>query len=167
MEDLCINQPVDWDQEEQEELDTSCPMCENADEAGSALGYLKQLDTALGGRTKDGVLAKMQLESYNMFFADPMRNKGMDVPELTENIIREHFTFHDINPLRILRHDINRLDSIQNALRPRKRGAGGMLCNENDAKQWREMQRLKMDLVRQYEQTDARQSKDMPVVPQV
>ena len=167
MDDLCINQPVQWDQEQEEELDCTCVLCENADDTGSALGYLKQLDTALGGRTKDGVLAKMQMESYEMFFAQPMRDKGMDVPELTEEMIRVHFTHHDINPLRILRHDINRLDAIQMALRPRKRGAGGMLCNENDAKQWREMQRLKMDLVRQYEQTDARTSKDMPAVPTV
>ena len=77
-----------------------------------------------------------------------------------------HFTHHDINPLRLLRRDINNLQSLQNTLRPRVRNAtGNILCNDNDAKQWAHLQRLKMDLIRQFEQTDARTSRDMPVVP--
>ena len=168
MDSLCINEPVNWEEEDAQEHEGSCVLCENADEAGSALGYLKQLDVALGGRTQDGALVKMQLESYELFFAEPMRKRGLEAPVLTEDIIRTHFATHDINPLRILRHDINRLDAIQMSLRPRKRsGMGGMACNENDAKQWKELQRLKMDLVRQFEQTDARTPRDMPVVPEL
>ena len=42
-----------------------------------------------------------------------------------------------------------------------------VLCNDADAKQWAHLERLKMDLVRQFEQTNARTPRDMPVVPDI
>lgn len=74
-----------------------------------------------------------------------------------------HFTEHDINPLRQLRKDINRLNAIQDALAPRSTSRSGRVtCNEADAKNWANMQRLKMDLVKQYDMTDRHKCRDMP-----
>ena len=168
MDDLSINTPFGFEDEDNIEMTTCCPLCEYADDSGSALGYLKQMDSALGGRTSDGQLGQMMEESYNTFFAEPMRKRGFEVPELTAEQILLHFTEHDINPLRILRKDINRLNQIQNTLRPRANNmTGSVVCNESDAKHWAHLQRLKMDLVRQYEQTDARVDRKMPAVPTI
>ena len=168
MDDLAINTPMGFEDDDDLEMSTCCPLCEYADDSGSALGYLKKMDTALGGRTSDGQLGPMMEESYNTFFADPMRVRGVNVPELTSEQILLHFTEHDINPLRLLRRDINRLNQIQNTLRPRASNmGGGLVCNESDAKHWAHLQRLKMDLLRQYEQTDARTDRTMPAVPTI
>ena len=113
IDDLEINTPLGWDDEDEKEQNGRCVLCEYADDAGSAMSYLKQLDTALGGRTSDGQLGKMMEESYNTYFADPMRKRNVDVPSITASEMMLHFTEHDINPLRLLRRDINNLKSIQ------------------------------------------------------
>ena len=72
---------------------------------------------------------------------------------------------HDINPLRQMRTDINRLNLIQSALAPRKAGATGRVtCNEQDAKTWAALQRLKMDLMQQYGVRDRQTPRDMPTL---
>lgn len=168
LDDLEINTPMGWDEEDAEEQNCSCVLCEYADDAGSAMSYLKQMDTALGGRTSDGQLGKMMEESYETYFAEPMRKRNIEVPSISASDMIVHFTHHDINPLRVLRRDINNLKSIQDSLRPRMRNASGSIfCNDSDAKQWAHLERLKMDLVRQFEQTNARTSRDMPVVPDI
>ena len=145
-----------------------CVLCEYADDTGGALAHLKQMDTALGGRTADHILGAMMEETYDELFYKPMRARNMDVPELTAAEILKHFTEHDINPLRVLQQDIVRLKSIQDALVPRKRGASGRVeVNASDARQWAAMERMKMDLVRQFEQTDARTSREMPQPPEL
>jgi hypothetical protein len=70
MDDLEISLPTPWDENTHE----PCPLCEYADDAGSAMGHLKQLDTALGGRTDDTQLGKMMEETYNTFFKELRQN---------------------------------------------------------------------------------------------
>lgn len=160
MEQLSIGDVAEWQPEH-----ASCTLCEHADDAGSAMAYLKQMDTALGGRTTDARLAQMMLESYNTFFLEPAQLAGHDAPTLTEEEITRHFTEHDINPLRQLRKDINRLNLIQESLAPRHSGAGsGAVYSEADAKSWANLQRLKMDLVKQYEMCDRHTPRDMPTL---
>ena len=161
MEQLCIGQdPLEWDTEEH-----TCVLCDHADDAGSALAYLKGMDTALGGRTTDKRLAKLMVESYNTFFYEPALKSGATPPALTEEQVTIHFTQHDINPLRQLRTDINRLNAVQDALAPRNASDGGRVtCNEVDAKAWANLQRLKMDLVKQYEMCDRHTPRDMPTL---
>ena len=79
--------------------------------------YLKQLDVALGGRTDDTILAKMQEQSYTNLFYLPMKQRGLDVPKLTATEIQEHFALHDINPLRVLRKDMVKLETMQKILK--------------------------------------------------
>ena len=158
MEDLVLHDPVDWEPELH-----ACVLCEHADDAGSAMGYLQQMDKALGGRTTDKRLAQMMLESYNTFFLEPAVLAGETPPRLTEASITMHFTEHDINPLRQMRTDINRLNLIQNALVPRHSSAGGRIsCNDADAKTWAVLQRLKMDLMQQYGIRDRQTPRTMP-----
>ena len=110
----------------------------------------------------------MMEETYNTFFRDPMKARNMDVPTLTAAQIIKHFSEHDINPLRILKRDINRLEAIQATLCPRSQSAtGAMVYNEDDAKQWMLQQRLKMDLITQFERTNNRTPKDLPPVPSI
>jgi hypothetical protein len=158
MEDLSLQEPIQWEQELK-----PCVLCEHADDAGSAMAYLNKMDKALGGRTTDTRLAQMILESYNTFFFAPAMQAGETPPPLTEDEITVHFTEHDINPLRQMRKDINRLNAIQDALAPRSSTSSGRItCNEGDAKNWAALQRLKMDLVKQYDICDRQTSRDMP-----
>lgn len=160
MEQLSFNDALSWGSETQ-----CCTLCESADDAGSAMAYLKQLDTALGGRTTDTRLATLMLESYNTFFYEPAVKAGDTPPKLTEDEITTHFTEHDINPLRQLRKDINRLNAIQDSLAPRGESSSGrIVCNDGDAKSWANLQRLKMDLVKQYETCDKNTSRTMPTL---
>ena len=123
------------------------------------------MDTALGGRSTDQRLAQMMVESYNTFFYEPAVATGAQPPQITEEMVTVHFTQHDINPLRQLRTDINRLNAIQDALAPRSSLPNGRVtCNETDAKSWANMQRLKMDLVKQYDMCDRHTSRDMPTL---
>lgn len=160
MDELTLHDPVEWDEEAQ-----PCVLCEHADDVGSAMGYLQQLDRALGGRTTDKRLAQIMLESYETFFYNPAVEAGETPPKLTEAAITLHFSEHDINPLRQMRTDINRLNLIQSALAPRKAGATGRVtCNEQDAKTWAALQRLKMDLMQQYGVRDRQTPRDMPTL---
>lgn len=160
MEGLTLCDAVEW-----EEDMTECVLCDNADDVGSAMGYLKQMDTALGGRVTDRRLGQMMLESYNTFFYEPAVAAGQSPPALTEEQITTHFCKHDINPLRQMQTDINRLNAIQDALVPRHAKSGGRVsCNDNDAKQWAALQRLKMDLMQQYRVCDRQTSRDMPTL---
>lgn len=159
---------VGWEDDTPKCKNHSCVLCEYADDAGGALHYLKKLDVALGGRTDDTILAQMQLESYETLFYKPMKARGLDVPQLTRSALMEHFSSHDINPLRVLRRDLTRLQSIQDTLCPRARDHTGQLkFNAADGRQWAALERMKMDLVRQYEQTDARTSRELPQPPQL
>lgn len=161
MDELQLTDTVEWDPEAQ-----PCVLCEHADDAGSAMGYLKQMDKALGGRTTDQRLAQMMLESYMTFFYEPAVKAGETPPMLTEEAITTHFTRHDINPLRQMRTDIHRLNLIQDALAPRQASAGGrVMCNDGDAKTWSVLQRLKMDLLSQYGVRDRQTPRDMPSLP--
>ena len=160
MEDLNLTDTVQWEPEHQ-----GCVLCEHADDAGSAMGYLQKMDRALGGRTTDKRLAQMMLESYNTFFYEPAVQAGEGPPVLTEDCITEHFTQHDINPLRQMRTDINRINAIQNSLAPRQSSITGRIsCNEGEAKQWALLQRLKMDLMQQYGIRDRQTPRDMPTL---
>ena len=160
MEQLSFNDALTWSDEPQR-----CTLCESADDAGSAMAYLKQLDTALGGRTTDARLASLMLESYTTFFYDPAVKAGDHPPKLNEEELTIHFTEHDINPLRQLRKDINRLNAIQDSLAPRAESSSGrIVCNDADAKSWANLQRLKMDLVKQYETCDKNTPRNMPTL---
>ena len=160
MEQLSLHDAVAWEPETQQ-----CTLCDHADDAGSAMAYLKQMDTAQGGRVTDAALALMMLESYNTFFRKPMVAAGHSPPELTEQELTTHFTEHDINPLRQLRKDLKKINAIQDALKPRETTAGGnAICNEEHAKMWANMQRLKMDTLKQYEISDRHTSRDMPTL---
>lgn len=160
MEQLSLQDTIPWQEE-----DESCTLCDHADDAGTAMAYLKQMDTALGGRSTDARLADMMVESYNTFFRKPAIEAGHSVPMLTTDELTKHFSEHDINPLRQMRKDINRLNAIQDSLAPRHATAGGgVVCNEGDAKNWANLQRLKMDLVKQYDMCDRHTSRDMPTL---
>ena len=153
---------------EQDHEPAKCVLCEYSDDTGGALHYLKALDVALGGRTADNILAEMQAESYENLFYKPMMDRNIDVPVITASDIQKHFSEHDINPLRVLRKDLTRLQSIQDTLCPRARDTTGqMKFNGADARQWAALERMKMDLVRQLEQTDARTSRELPVPPKL
>lgn len=141
----------------------ACVLCEYADDTGGAMHYLKQLDVALGGRTDDSILAKMQEQSYRNLFYIPMTERGIEVPELSAAEIQEHFALHDINPLRVLRKDMVKLQLMQEKLET----GGDLEYNANDARQWTNIERLKMDLVKQYEQTDNKTSRELPIAPTI
>ncbi len=141
----------------------ACVLCEYADDTGGAMHYLKQLDVALGGRTDDEILSRMQEQSYRNLFYLPMKERGLDVPQLTAAEIREHFATHDINPLRVLRKDMVKLESMQQKLET----GGDLEYNANDARQWTNIERLKMDLVKQYEQTDHKTTRELPIAPTI
>ena len=154
---------VGWSDDEDAQV---CPLCEYADDVGTAMDFVKKMDTALGGRTDDKVLAKMQHESYYAYFVEPMRKRNIEVPDISIEQFRTHFMQHDVNPLRQLRRDLNRLEKCQQALAPRQITPGGKVRgNECEMKMWHNLTRLKMDLMRQYEQTDNRRSRELPPVP--
>ena len=158
MEHLSLHDSVQWDEEED-----TCVLCDHADDEGSAMGYLKKLDTAQGGRETDRALAELMVQSYDTFFYQPAVEQGLTPPKITKEMVTRHFTKHDINPLRILRTDINRINAIQDTLDPRSMdGAGRLTCDDTVAKSWAHFQRLKMDLVKQYEMCDRHTSRDMP-----
>ena len=129
------------------------------------MAYLKQMDTARGGRCTDIELAQMMLESYNTYFRKPMLDAGLNPPELTERELTVHFTQHDINPLRQLRKDLNRINLIQDTLEPRQAtSGGGITCNEPQAKRWLEFHKSKMELVKQLEMCNRHTCRDMPTL---
>ena len=160
---------IGWsDHNEHANTQCHCVLCEYSDDTGGALHYLKQLDIALGGRTDDNILAQMQAESYQTLFYKPMIERNIEVPNISVADIKLHFGEHDINPLRVLRKDLTRLQAIQDTLCPRARDATGQLkFNATDARQWTALERMKMDLVRQYEQTDARTTRELPAPPKM
>jgi hypothetical protein len=144
MEQLSLDDQVEWDEEEEH-----CIICEHADDAGSAMGYIKKLDTAMGGRATDFEVANTMVESYDTFFYQPAIQQGETPPILTKEMLTLHFTRHDINPLRQMRKDMNRMNSLQDRL------AG-------NPKEWANLQKLKMDLIQKYDMCDRHTSRDMP-----
>ena len=160
MEHLTLHDEAQWPNET-----CGCVLCDHADDIGSAMGYLKQMDTALGGRSTDANLAQMMLESYNTFFYEPAVAAGQSPPQLTEEVITLHFTQHDINPLRQLRNDLRKINLIQDSLNPRQSGESSLSsCTLNDRKDWLTYQRLKMDLLQQIRICDKQTPRDMPTL---
>ena len=84
-------------------------------------------------------------------------DNNAQVMKLTPEICRIHFTFHAMNPKRILKEDILFINNAQeflktNGVLKQNMSSGAYSINNGYMKQWNILSKTKLDLLRYYKQ---------------
>ena len=148
------------DDEEDEHGDAcACPLCQHGDggtgEAHHVLERMRALDEELSGRVSDQTIFKLQADLYREHVQEPLKRQGVEVPEVTASDCKSHFNKHYINPKRMMASEIKFVNTIQSHVRKQKILSRNTVTGEtriNDAavRQWLQLSRHKMDLVKFY-----------------
>jgi hypothetical protein len=139
-----------------------CILCTHSNGAlngGGMKAQLDRIDSELCGRVEDAAIFDLQAQWYKEHIYDPLRRHEPDthVPSITAEDCRQHYVLHAVNPRRMLKNDIQFLDSAQrflqsNGILNKNRSSGKLNLNLSFLKQWNVLSRNKLDLLRYYRQ---------------
>jgi len=138
----------------------TCILCtsSNNDERGcSIIEELKKIDDRLIGKVSDKAIFCLMAEWYEENVKKPQMNydNNANVLDLTPEICKRHFTYHDLNPKRVVKDDIQFICQAQTFLKENgvlKQNVtnGAYSINTNYVKQWNLLSKTKLDLLRYY-----------------
>jgi hypothetical protein len=138
----------------------TCVLCtsSNNDERGhSIIEELKKIDDRLIGKVSDRAIFCLMAQWYDEKVKQPQLryDNNAKVLEITPEICKKHFTHHDLNPKRIVKDDIQFINSAQTFLREngvlkQNMSSGAYSINSNYIKQWNILSKTKLDLLRYY-----------------
>ena len=140
----------------------TCILCTsgNNDERGrSIIEELEKIDARFIGKVSDNAIFNLMSNWYEEKVRQPQLkfDNNAQVPELTPEICRIHFTFHAMNPKRILKEDILFINNAQeflktNGVLKQNMTSGAYSINNSYLKQWSILSKTKLDLLRYYKQ---------------
>ena len=140
----------------------TCVLCttSNNDQQGSTIiEELEKIDARLIGKVSDKAIFSLMAEWYEEKIRKPQCKYSPDTPvfQLTPEVCKRHFTFHAVNPKRILKNDIMFLNNAQtflkeNGVLKQNMSSGEYSVNSNYIKQWNILSKTKLDLLRYYKQ---------------
>jgi len=140
----------------------TCLLCisGNNDERGrSIIEELERIDARFIGKISDKAIFNLMANWYEEKIRQPQLkfDNNADVPVLTPEICRIHFTFHAMNPKRILKEDILFINNAQeflktNGVLKQNMSSGEYSINNSYMKQWNLLSKTKLDLLRYYKQ---------------
>lgn len=147
-----------------------CILCTHSNgglNSGGMKAQLDRIDKELCGRVEDSAIFELQAEWYKEHIYDPIRRHEPEnpVPLITAEDCRQHYVLHAVNPRRMLKNDIQFLDSAQrflqsNGILNKSRSSGKLNMNLSFLKQWNVLSRNKLDLLRYYRQEYMREESD-------
>lgn len=140
----------------------TCILCTsgNNDERGrSIIEELEKIDARFIGKVSDNAIFNLMSTWYEEKVRQPQLkfDNNAQVPVLTPEICRVHFTFHAMNPKRILKEDILFINNAQeflktNGVLKQNMTSGAYSINNSYLKQWSILSKTKLDLLRYYKQ---------------
>ena len=140
----------------------ACILCTHSNGALNGGGMKLQLDRIdheLCGKVDDDAIFRLQAQWYKEHIFEPLRRHEPDtyVHPLSADDCRRHYTYHSVNPKRMLKNDIQFLDNAQRFLQKsgilnKNRGTGKLNMNLSFLKQWNILSSNKLDLLRYYRQ---------------
>jgi len=163
----CEEEPADFtealfDKNNRRHEPGKCILCTHSNGAlnsGGMKAQLDRIDSELCGRVEDAAIFDLQAQWYKEHIYDPLRRHEPDthVPLITAEDCRQHYVLHAVNPRRMLKNDIQFLDSAQrflqsNGILNKNRSSGKLNLNLSFLKQWNVLSRNKLDLLRYYRQ---------------
>ena len=95
-------------------VSSRCPVCDLA--TSEVVEAMNACSDRLAGQVSEQCLCAIQLEIWQKRTA-PLRQQGRDVPLLTLQILKRHYSKHRINVMRSVSEDIRVLETMQRALR--------------------------------------------------
>ena len=166
IQDITVNQTVDWSDDEDESASAQpCPLCNCSaeDDGNGPLSFLRSRYAGMAHTTCSSLLFQNLSEAYRSAFYDPLRARGVDMPQLTPEILRRHFLKHEHNSLRELKLDIKRIGSMQNAIKPRVRdpSTGAITLDRTSMNAWLQLSRAKQDAMQKFEVESRAQARHM------
>lgn len=164
--DITVNETLDWsDDEDLSSEVTPCPLCGCAaeDDGNGPLSFLRARYAAMAHTTCSSLLFENLASAYRVSFYEPLRARGVDMPELPAETLSRHFLKHEHNSLRELKLDIKRIGAMQNAVKPRVRDSetGAVTLDRTSMNAWLQLSRAKQDAMQKFEveaRAQARQS---------
>ncbi|MAD25873.1 MAG: hypothetical protein CMO44_17060 [Verrucomicrobiales bacterium] len=139
---------------------SDCVLCTKSnlgDNGTSLIDELRKLDNDLIGKASDAAIFQVMAKYYQETIRAPSQRHSPDqqMPYLMASDFQKHFLFHDMNPKRMLKQDIQFLNDAQEFLK--KNGIvtenatnGAKKINMGYMKQWNCLSKTKLDLIRYY-----------------
>ena len=138
----------------------SCILCtsSNNDERGrSIVEELEKIDKRFIGKISDRAIFQLMADWYTEKVKNPLLkfDPNSQVLDLTPEFCKRHFTFHSMNPKRIVKEDILFLNNAQeflksNGVLKQNMTSGALSINNSYIKQWNILSKTKLDLLRYY-----------------
>jgi len=116
---------------------------------------MEEIDTALTGNIRDDDIYRLQAEMFTEHVQKPLEKQGLDAPTITPEMCRDHFSKHRVNAKRVIAGEIRFVDTMQYHFRKqnilsRNNQTGETRINTSAVKQWIQLSKHKMDLIKYY-----------------
>jgi hypothetical protein len=147
------------DEEEDHGIDCNCPLCKHGDggtgDAHEIISRMEEIDTALTGNIRDDDIYRLQAEMFTEHVQKPLEKQGLEAPTITPEMCRDHFSKHRVNAKRVIAGEIRFVDTMQYHFRKqnilsRNNQTGETRINTSAVKQWIQLSKHKMDLIKYY-----------------
>lgn len=147
------------DEEEEHGIDCACPLCKHGDggtgDAHEIITKMEEIDVQMTGMVKDDEIYRIQSELYTEHVKKPLEKQGVEAPDITPEICRDHFAKHRVNAKRVIAGEIRFVDTMQYHFRKqnilsRNNQTGETRINTSAVRQWISLSKHKMDLIKYY-----------------
>ena len=147
------------DEEEDHGIDCNCPLCKYGDggtgDAHEIISKMEEVDTAMTGNIRDDDIYRLQAEMFTEHVQKPLEKQGLSAPTITPEMCRDHFSKHRVNAKRVIAGEIRFVDTMQYHFRKqnilsRNNQTGETRINTSAVKQWIQLSKHKMDLIKYY-----------------
>ena len=159
-EDAGEFRPCQFSDDEDDDEDThgelcSCALCSHGDENHHVLQRMRDIDEQLAGRVSDKEIHRIQAKLYKEHVSDPLKRQGIEAPEVTAEDCRKHFSKHSVNPKKQVANEIQFISTMQTHVRKqnilsRNTVTGETRINDAAVRQWLQLSKHKMDLLKFY-----------------
>ena len=142
------------DEHEHGEL-CSCALCTHGDENHHVIQRMREIDEQLAGKVSEKEIYRIQAKLYKEHVSDPLKRQGIEAPEVTPDDCKKHFSKHSVNPKRMMANEIQFISTMQNHVRKqnilsRNNVTGETRINDAAVRQWLQLSKHKMDLLKFY-----------------
>ena len=155
---LRIDKPVSYNAPTN--LQNHCILCSKSNTSLNGVTLLEEfqkIEDSLLGKVADMFIFETMKKYYDEKIKQPMLRQDINCPDIDVDMIAKHFCYHSINPKRMLKNDILFLNNAQSFLRQNgllkeNIASGTKSLNNGFMKQWNQISKTKIDLMRYYNQ---------------
>ena len=148
-----LNNAGCWSDDDDDDIVTNhkaCLLCSFTDESnGGPMAWMRHTYHANACTTGANELYRMIAQGYRDMFYTPMRQRGIDMPDITAQHVSHHFRKHETSSIFTLKQDIRRIEQMQRVLVPRRMTDDGTRYIDRDQmKAWLELSKAKQDAIK-------------------